>query len=143
MARLRHSTKARRANYVVINVALGINGDNSLFPILGYLVGKISANRISLVTSLEHMAIRRDDLKAFSAAFATTSSTPMFYITGITSKAISPFLEQWKSTTLIVKTTKISLANVWSRLDKAIETKINLISLGNPYFFYKELALLC
>ncbi|KAI4723893.1 hypothetical protein E4T49_08389 [Aureobasidium sp. EXF-10728] len=128
---------------VVIDVASGIDGDDSLFPVLGYLVGEIAANRIPLVTGLEHMAFRRDDLKAFGAAFATTSSAPMFHIAGITPEAIGLSLEQWKSTTPIVNTTKNDLANVWSRLDKATETKIDLISLGNPHFSCEELAMLC
>ncbi|KAH0146689.1 hypothetical protein KCU67_g12143, partial [Aureobasidium melanogenum] len=137
-----HITSQRRPQ-VMIDITPDIYGDDSLFPVLGYLVGEIAANRIPLVTGLENMDVTRDDLKAFGAAFATTSSAPMFHIAGITPEAINPSLEQWVSTTPIVKATKADLASVWSRLDKAAETKIDLISLGNPHFSYEEMARLC
>ncbi|CAD0091407.1 unnamed protein product, partial [Aureobasidium mustum] len=137
-----HITSQRKPQ-VVIDIAPDINGDDSLFPVLGYLVGEIAANRIPLVTGLEHAAVSRDDLKAFGATFATTSSAPMFHIAGITPEAINPSLEQWKATTPIVKTNKTDLANVWLRLDKAAGTKIDLVSLGNPHFSYDEIAMLC
>ncbi|KAJ9624089.1 hypothetical protein H2203_005537 [Taxawa tesnikishii (nom. ined.)] len=62
--------------------------DDALFPVLGYMVGDIAANRIPIVTGLEVLAgrVSEDDLKAFGAAFATTSSAPMFHIAGITPK---------------------------------------------------------
>ncbi|KAG9630763.1 hypothetical protein KCU95_g8596, partial [Aureobasidium melanogenum] len=137
-----HITSQRKPQ-VMIDIAPDIDGDDSLFPVLGYLVGEIAANRIPLVTGLEHMNVSRDDLKAFGAAFATTSSAPMFHIAGITPEAINPSLEQWMATTPVVKTTKTDLASVWSRLDKATETKIDLVSLGNPHFSYDEMAMLC
>lgn len=137
-----HVTSQRRPQ-VVIDITPDIDGDDSLFPVLGYLVGEIAANRIPLVTGLEHMNVSRDDLKAFGAAFATTSSAPMFHIAGKTPEAINPSLEQWMATTPVVKTTKNDLASVWSRLDKGTETKIDLISLGNPHFSYEEMAMLC
>ncbi|KAG9545695.1 hypothetical protein KCU71_g7849, partial [Aureobasidium melanogenum] len=137
-----HITSQRKPQ-VMIDITPDIDGDDSLFPVLGYLVGEIAANRIPLVTGLENMDVSRDDLKAFGAAFATTSSAPMFHIAGITPEAINPSLEQWVSTTPIVKATKAGLASVWSRLDKAAETKIDLVSLGNPHFSYEEMARLC
>lgn len=137
-----HITSHRKPQ-VVIDVAPGINGDESLFPVLGYLVGEIAVSRIPLVTGFEHMDVNRDDLKAFGAAFATTSSAPMFHIAGITPEATSPSLEQWKTTTPAIKINNSDLAGVWSRLDKAAETKIDLISLGNPHFSYEEMAMLC
>ncbi|KAI4734736.1 hypothetical protein E4T50_14738 [Aureobasidium sp. EXF-12298] len=67
-----HITSQRRPQ-VMIDITPDIDGDDSLFPVLGYLVGEIAANRIPLVTGLENMDVSRDDLKAFGAAFATTS----------------------------------------------------------------------
>ena len=125
-----HITDHRRPQ-VVIEAALGTAGDDSLFPILGYLVGEIAADRIPLV-----------NLKAFGAAFATTSSASMFHIAGITPEAIDSFLDDWKSILPVVQINKAELAEVWARLDKATEAKIDLVSLGNPHFSYDEIAAL-
>jgi len=140
-----HMTEHRRPQ-VIIEAASGIAGDDSLFPILGYLVGEIAANRIPLVTGLEQIDVHNDSLKAFGAAFATTSSASMFHIAGITPEAINPFLDDWKSILPVIQTNKAELAEVWARLDQATEAKIDLISLGNPHFSYDEivaLSLLC
>lgn len=60
---------------------------DALFPILGHVIGDFAENRISIIKGLEEAEIDNDDLKAFSAAFATTSSAPMFHIAGITPEA--------------------------------------------------------
>ena len=136
-----HLTEHRRPQ-VIIDVPSDVAGDDSLFPVLGYLVGEIAANRIPLVIGLEHLKVHNDNLKAFGAAFATTSSAPMFHIAGITPEAVNPALDEWKTATPVVKTNKAELADIWSRLDKATETKIDLISLGNPHFSYDEMVTL-
>ncbi|KAI5210836.1 hypothetical protein AUEXF2481DRAFT_42946 [Aureobasidium subglaciale EXF-2481] len=136
-----HITEHRKPQ-VMIDVASDIQGDDSFFPVLGYLVGELAANRIPLVVGLEDTKASRDNLKAFGAAFATTSSAPMFHIAGITPEAISPALEEWKVSTLIVKVDRTDLVDIWSRLDKAVATKVELVSLGNPHFSYDEMVLL-
>lgn len=132
-----------RAPKIAIHVVMDTAGDDALFPVLGYLVGEVAANRIPLVTGLEDMRIHNDDLKAFGAAFATTSSAPMFHVAGITPEATKgPKLQKWKNSIPSVQVTQSHLAEVWSRLDKAPETRIDLISLGNPHFSYDEIATL-
>ena len=58
--------------------------DDSIWPMLGWLVGKFSPNKIPLVTGLEHTSLTVDDLKALCAAFGTTSAAPMMHINGHT-----------------------------------------------------------
>jgi predicted aconitase len=50
--------------------------DDSLYPLLGYHVGLLAGSDIPVVTGLADAPPSRDDLKAFSAAFATTAGAP-------------------------------------------------------------------
>ena len=54
--------------------------DDAFWPLLGYHIGVISQNTIPIVYGLEDFSPTPDDLKAFSAAFATTSSVPMYHL---------------------------------------------------------------
>lgn len=117
--------------------------DDALFPVLGYMVGDIAANRIPIVTGLEVLAgrVSEDDLKAFGAAFATTSSAPMFHIAGITPEASTAGDIAWHlRTTTSAVITHADLAACWRQLDRAMEIDVGLISLGNPHFSYNEIA---
>src|SRR3546814_10252578 len=64
--------------------------DDSFYPLLGYHIGSLTGRSIPLIRGLEHAAPTRDDLKAFGAAFATTSAAPLFHIAGVTPEALDP-----------------------------------------------------
>ena len=76
----------RRAS-VRIDLPVLADLDDLFFPLLGYHIGKIATNEIPLICGLEGHAVSHDDLKAFGAAFATTSAAAMFHILGITPEA--------------------------------------------------------
>ncbi|KAJ5391157.1 Aconitase/3-isopropylmalate dehydratase large subunit alpha/beta/alpha subdomain 1/3 [Penicillium cosmopolitanum] len=119
--------------------------DDTLFPLLGYLVGDIAAECIPIVTGLEKQGITTEDLKAFGAAFATTSSSPMFHIAGITIEARSTEEIQYhlKDTTRVT-ITRSDLVKQWYRFNDYSEghsdDHIDLVSLGNPHFSYDEIV---
>lgn len=118
--------------------------DDTLFPLLGYLVGDTAADRIPIVTGLEKQDVTMEDLKAFGAAFATTSSSPMFHIAGITIEARSPEeVEAHLKDTPRVSINPSDLAKQWYRFNNVdgseSSVKIDLISLGNPHFSYEEI----
>jgi predicted aconitase len=121
--------------------------DDLFFPLLGYHVGKIATNEIPLICGLEGHAVSRDDLKAFGAAFATTSAAAMFHILGITPEAataeaaIGPVGEA-----RLVAVTLPDLAETWAELNSARTADVDLVALGNPHFSLTEieaLARLC
>ncbi|MFC1456591.1 aconitase X [Microvirga arabica] len=120
--------------------------DDAFYPLLGYHVGLVAANRIPVLTGLEQAAPSQDDLKAFGAAFATTSSAPMFHILGVTPEAVT--LNDATGGTS-VPTVEISIEDLlqsWRELDSAPGLSIDLVSLGNPHFSFSEcekLAALC
>ncbi|KAJ3467697.1 hypothetical protein MRS44_005261 [Fusarium solani] len=124
------------------------DADNSFWPILGYTIGARASSRIPVITGLEDMKPSTDDFKAFSAAFATSSSAAMFHMVNQTPEA--PTLESvcpdgfpreridldWKD-----------LDSCWEEFNNGSEPReVDLISFGNPHFSFqeiKQLAHLC
>jgi hypothetical protein len=123
-----------------IDVATPRAPDDSFWPLLGYHLGKIATNEIPLICGLEEVPASRDDLKAFGAAFATTSAAPMFHILGITPEAQS--LDQATGGAVLrrVAVTQADLADTWRELNNAATPAVDLVSLGNPHFSLGECA---
>ncbi|KAJ5606572.1 Aconitase/3-isopropylmalate dehydratase large subunit alpha/beta/alpha subdomain 1/3 [Penicillium lagena] len=143
-----HITSNRKAQ-IHIHLEPVHCADDTLFPLLGYLTGDTAANRIPIVTGLENSHATIEDLKAFGAAFATTSSAPMFHIAGITFEArssadINTHLKETPKVTL----TRVDLMRQWCHfngISPSSETsntysQVDLISLGNPHFSYDEIV---
>jgi predicted aconitase/predicted aconitase with swiveling domain len=118
--------------------------DDTFFPLLGYHIGDIVGSRIPLIYGIENTNPSIADLKGFGAGFATSSSSPMFHISGVTPEAkihetISTQLEK-----IIIKPQ--DLLYTWKRLNSATSGSVDLIALGNPHFSVQEferLASLC
>lgn len=116
------------------------DADESFYPLLGYWIGKQSHGRIPLVMGLENAGVTQDDLKAFGAAFATTSSAPMFHILGITPEAIDarPIIDDAPS----ILVSNHDLADVWRRLNSSQSEQVDMVCLGNPHSSATEIALM-
>ena len=115
--------------------------DDSFYPLLGYHVGAIAGCEIPVILGLDAMSPTLDDLKAFSAAFATTSAAPMFHIVGVTPEA--PNLASASRGDVPLPTTHVTrtdLVRSWHELDAAADTTVDLVSLGNPHFSLTEIA---
>lgn len=141
-----HLDMNRRAKLVVAVERIP-EADDAFYPLLGYVVGGIAGGLIPAVTGLEGMAPSLDDLKAFGAAFATTSGAPMFHIVGVTPEA--PTLEAALGEGAPPERRKVGraeLAAAWRGLNTARNEAVELVSLGNPHFSLTEcqrLAELC
>ena len=119
--------------------------DDLFYPLLGYHVGKIATNEIPLICGLEGRAVSHDDLKAFGAAFATTSAAPMFHVLGVTPEAATAEAVLGEGCR-VVRVTLQDLADTWEELNIARTPEVDLVSLGNPHFSLTEieaLARLC
>ena len=133
-----HSAEHRRAQ-VRIRLPTMTGLDDAFYPLLGHHVGMLAGDRVPLVTGLERAEPSADDLKAFSAAFATTASTPMFHMLGVTPEAIT--LEQVLSGLDAIPTVNVTPAELrasWANLDSATHATVDLVSLGNPHFSFQE-----
>ncbi len=130
---------AKRQPQIRIDVTLPAAADDAFFPLLGYIAGSLSPNSIPLLTGLEHSSPTRDDLKAFSAAFATTSAAPMFHIAGITPEARDAAAVQASSTTSSLTISSADLREAWLKLNGGEASAIVCIAIGNPHASYEEL----
>jgi predicted aconitase/predicted aconitase with swiveling domain len=117
--------------------------DDSFYPLLGYHVGLLCGAAIPVICGLEHKGPTLDDLKAFGAAFATTSAAPMFHMAGVTPEATTAELALGGHAP--DKTLSISAADLlhsWRELNSARTPDVDVITLGNPHFSLSECATL-
>jgi predicted aconitase/predicted aconitase with swiveling domain len=141
-----HIDANRRATLKIVIPELD-QFDDSFYPLLGYHVGALAPLEIPVVVGLENASPSLDDLKAFGAAFGTTSGAPMFHILGVTPEALS--LSEATGQVDDVRTVEIKttdLADSWYKLNSATENAVDLVSLGNPHFSeaeFERLASLC
>ncbi|WP_411387416.1 aconitase X [Pseudomonas sp. MPB03] len=137
-----HLDDERKARLIVDVPTLG-QVDDSFYPLLGYHIGSLAGRRIPLIRGLEHAAPSLDDLKAFGAAFATTSAAPLFHIAGVTPEALDPADVLEKDVTLPQESVDAaSLLASWRELNSARDNWVDVVSLGNPHFSLSEFAAL-
>ena len=137
-----HLDDQRKARLIVDVPALG-NVDDSFYPLLGYHIGALAGRRIPLILGLEHAAPTLDDLKAFGAAFATTSAAPLFHIAGVTPEALDLAAVLESEVTLPLETVCVAgLLASWRKLNSARDNWVDVVSLGNPHFSLSEFAVL-
>jgi predicted aconitase len=114
-------------------MVLPINADDAFWPLVGYLAGKASPDRIPLLRGLAQATPSTDDLKALCAAFGTTSAAPMLHIDGVTPEAggaIAPDADQ-------VHVTLDDFAAIWDALNGGPED-VQLVAIGSPHASLKE-----
>lgn len=115
--------------------------DDAFYPLLGYHIGTLAGSRVPLVLGLENRQPSLDDLKAFGAAFATTSAAPLFHIAGVTPEAIDPAQVLDADVTIPVEKIRLKdLLNSWRELNSARDHRVDVVSLGNPHFSLSEFA---
>ncbi|MHC8371461.1 cis-3-hydroxy-L-proline dehydratase [Pseudomonas sp. MDT1-85] len=135
-----HLDAQRKARLRIELPALG-ELDDAFYPLLGYHIGALAGSRIPLVFGLEKREPSLDDLKAFGAAFATTSAAPLFHIAGVTPEALDP--TQVLETDVSIPVEKIRLIDLlvsWRELNSARDSRVDVVSLGNPHFSLSEFA---
>lgn len=135
-----HLDEGRRASlHIHVSDLLGF--DDAFYPLLGYHLGTVAGYDIPAITGLERANPTTDDLKAFSAAFATTSGSPMFHMVGITPEAptLAAALGD-KNPALTIHITREDLRRSWFELNSATDAGVGLIALGNPHFSLPEIA---
>ncbi|MEJ3588166.1 aconitase family protein [Pseudomonas bubulae] len=114
------------------------NLDDSFYPLLGYHIGALAGSRIPLVSGLQqHPDL--DDLKAFGAAFATTSAAALFHIAGVTPEALDP-TRVIDGPLPVLKLSLEELRLSWQELNSARDARVDVVSLGNPHFSLSEFA---
>lgn len=116
--------RARRA----VRVELPVGADSAAWPLIGYLVGLASPDRIPLIKGLAKTQPTRDDLKALCAAFGTTSAAAMLHIAGITPEADS--LGGNPDDEVVI--TRQDLITGWRKLNEG-PAGVDLVAIGSPH----------
>lgn len=119
--------------------------DESLYPVLGYLLGRIAVDRIPVISGLSHRP-SVDQLKALGAAAASSGNLALFHLEGITPEA--PTLEeafqrpraQIESHIESKTITMDSLRRARAELTTADDETIDMVVLGSPHFSIDEFA---
>jgi predicted aconitase/predicted aconitase with swiveling domain len=130
---LDENRKARRE----IRIDLPGGHDDALWPMLGYLAGLLSPDRIPLLSGLEGVPAAPDDLKALCAAFGTTSGAPMLHVAGHTPEA-GDALASGADAVIVGRA---DLARVWRDLNQGAGG-IDLVAIGSPHASLTELRAL-
>lgn len=138
-----HLDSGRRPTICVEVTAIS-NADDSFWPLLGYHIGLHTGNELPMIYGLEGSGPSMDDLKAFSAAFATTSSTPMFHMMGVTPEAsqADQLCKAIGVANTVIQVTSTELLRSWRELNTATESAVDMVCLGNPHFSLTECAAL-
>ncbi|KRE24260.1 hypothetical protein ASE66_03200 [Bosea sp. Root483D1] len=119
--------EGRRARRTV-RIELPEGADSSAWPLIGYLVGLASPDRIPLITGLAKTRPTRDDLKALCAAFGTTSAAAMLHVEGITPEAGG--LGGSPEDDVVI--TRDDLAAGWRKLSEG-PSQVDLVAIGSPH----------
>ena len=122
-----------------IEVPAPAGADDAYYPLLGYHIGLLCGAQIPVLCGLQNAALSSDDLKAFGAAFATSSAAPMFHIVGATPEA--PDATTALGGKAPLQSFNVSLQDLqhsWRELSSSAESAVDLVALGNPHFSATE-----
>jgi hypothetical protein len=111
-------------------------------PLLGYLVGSRVGTRNPVLVGLP-ASTTEDQLKAFGAAAASSGGVAMFHVVGVTPEAPSveaAFGGRQPAETLVLSGDDLVAAR--RELSTAIETRLDVVSLGTPHASVDEIAAL-
>ncbi len=114
--------------------------DSVLYPVLGYLIGAQSQNRIPVIEGLPSTATE-DQLKALGAAAASSGAVALFHAVGITPEAqtLDDAL-QGQSPEQTITVTLDDLCAMRDRLGTVPDGDIHVVALGSPHFSITEFA---
>ena len=140
-----HLTENRAGDLLLViqDVPLSLQSNESFYPVLGHLIGKIAQDRIPVITGLR-VTPSEDQLKALGAAAASSGTVALFHMVGVTPEA--PTQEaafQGRQPTRVVPVTLKLLRSTRRELTTAEGDQLDMVVLGSPHFSlveFKELA---
>jgi predicted aconitase len=142
-----HRTSARRAVLVLriaSDVPASLLEDDSLYPVLGIVLGRRAGSRVAVVDGLP-LDISEERLKALGAAAASSGAVAMFHAVGSTPEA--PTLEAALQGIEPEEVVEVAMAELRSARDELTTapggapagTPIGMVSLGTPHASLAEL----
>jgi len=122
----------------LVRVSASLQNDDQFFDVLGHLVGKLAGDRIPVI---EGVTVRpaEDQLKAFSAAVASSGRVALFHMVGITPEAPTPaaaFHGRAPEGSVEIATADLRAAR--DELTSAGGDRLDMVILGSPHFSLDE-----
>lgn len=135
-----HLTENRAGQILfnLIEIPLEVQADDSFYPVLGHLIGKIAQNQNPVINGLQVMPTE-DQLKALGAAAASSGSVALFHIPGVTPEA--PTLDAAFQGLPPRKTVEITMDDLRQgrrELTTAGGDQLDMVVLGSPHFSLAE-----
>jgi len=134
-----------RAGQLLLRLAglpAALPADDSFYPVLGHLAGKLAGDRIPVIDGLPARPTE-DQLKALGAAAASSGAVALFHLVGVTPEA--PTLEaafQGRAPAATIEVTLDMLRAARRELTTADGDALDMVVLGSPHFSLAEFALL-
>ncbi|VDC33582.1 cis-3-hydroxy-L-proline dehydratase [Pseudogemmobacter humi] len=116
----------------VIDIGMPEGADDAFWPLIGWLAGRASPDRIPLLRGLAQAAPDPEALKALCAAFGTTSAAPMLHVEGVTPEA-----HLIREDADHARITRDDMAEAWRILNEGPE-EVELIAIGSPHASHQE-----
>ena len=120
------------------DVPAKLQSDDTFYPVLGMLVGKLAGDRIPVITGIE-VVPAQDQLKNFGATAASSGAVALFHMVGVTPEA--PTVEAAFQNTTPQQTFDIDLAALRAaraELTTAAGPLLDMVVLGSPHFSLAE-----
>jgi predicted aconitase len=135
-----HLTENRAGQLLIrlTGVSSTLQHDDQFFAVFGHLVGKLAEDRIPVVDGLV-VRPAEDQLKAFSAAVASSGRVALFHLVGITPEAATledAFQRRAPESTIDVTTEDLRAAR--AELTTADVDRLDMVILGSPHFSIEE-----
>jgi predicted aconitase len=135
-----HLTENRAGQMLfrLVDVPLALQQDDQFFAVLGHYIGRLAEESIPVVDGIL-VQPPEDQLKAFSAAVASSGRVALFHIVGVTPEA--PTLEAAFQGRTPQSTRDISVADLREarrELTTADGTELDMVILGSPHFSVAE-----
>jgi len=135
-----HLTENRGGQLLIrlVGVSPALQHDDQFFAVFGHLVGKLAEDRIPVVDGLV-VKPAEDQLKAFSAAVASSGRVALFHLVGITPEAPTlgdAFQGRDPESTVAVTTDDLRAAR--AELTTADGDRLDMVILGSPHFSIDE-----
>jgi len=116
-----------RAARRIVDIDLPEGADDAVWPLIGYIAGKLSPDRIPLLRGLAGAGPGAEALKALCAAFGTTSAAPMLHVEGVTPEAHLVARDADHA-----RIARGDFAAAWAVLNEGPEA-VDLVAIGSPH----------
>lgn len=116
--------------------------DTSIYAVLGYLVGELAGEKVPVICGIPTSATH-EDLKAFSAASASSGAVGLFHIVGVTPEA--PTLDDALQGKMPEKVFSVDLSMIEDTYNRLTSIngnngrqKVDLVIIGCPHNSYMQ-----